>query len=155
MGSAEAATIVKAPIEVVWDVFNDIDHTHEWVVNLERAELQTTGEYGVGTVYHDYNRRGSKLEMMPWRITAFEPMKHQTHEGTSDALNLKMIVNFEPAPEGTQFQVIMEYELLPQMGLVGRLLEHLMLDRAFSQGLPQNLANMNAYVERVMSEVRQ
>jgi hypothetical protein len=57
--------------------------------------------------------------------------------------------------EGTQVQMIMEYEFLPQWGLVGTLLERLMLDRTFSQGLPQNLANMNAYIERVMSEVRQ
>jgi uncharacterized protein YndB with AHSA1/START domain len=37
MGHAEAARIVNAPVEVVWNTLNDIEHTPEWVVGLETA----------------------------------------------------------------------------------------------------------------------
>ena len=32
MGHAEAATIIHAPVETVWNCLNDIEHTPLWVV---------------------------------------------------------------------------------------------------------------------------
>lgn len=150
MGYAQAASIIHAPVEVVWDCLNDIDHTPQWVTGLEDAKIVTTGSYGVGTIYHDYNRLGPALQVTPWRITTFEPMTRQVHQSESATLPSTMILNLSAAPEGARLQFVVEYRLLPRLGLVSRLLEQVLMNRLITQVLKQNLAGLDAYLIRVM-----
>ncbi len=153
MGRIDVAMTVQAPLEAVWNCLNDIDHTPEWVVGLEAAVVTTPGPYGVGTVYHDYNRLGPFLQVTPWRITAFDPMTHQVHESDSTTLPSRMILNLSPTPEGTRLQMIVEYRLLPRLGPVSRLLENLLFNRLLAGVLRQNQANLNAYLSRKPGQV--
>jgi len=149
MGHAEAATVIHAPVEVVWNCLNDIEHTREWVVGLVDAEIVTSSPYGVGTIYKDYNRLGPMLQVTPWRITVFEPLRCQVHESESASLPSKMTLNLLPAPDGsTYLQMIVEYQFLLRLGLIGRVLEGLLMNRLLKQVLRQNQANLNAYLRR-------
>lgn len=146
MGYAEVTTTIHAPVEAVWACLNDIDHTPEWVNGLEAAEIKTTGPYGVGTVYCDYNRLGPFLQTTLWRITAFEPPSFQVHESESNVLPSKMTLNLSPTPEGTRLQMAVEYRFLPQLGPVGRFLEALLMNRMLRKVLKQNQTSLNAYL---------
>ncbi|MBZ0300201.1 MAG: SRPBCC family protein [Anaerolineae bacterium] len=151
MGTVEAGTIIHAPVKVVWDCLNDIDHTPEWVVGLVAAEIVTSGTYGEGSVYHDHNRLGPFLQTTPWTVTAFESLAHQVHESDSAALPSKMTLNVSPDPEGTYLEMIVEYRLLPRLGVVSRLLEQVLMNRMLKQVLKQNQANLNAYLTQQIS----
>jgi uncharacterized protein YndB with AHSA1/START domain len=146
MGQVEAIMTVNAPIEAVWHSLNDIDHTPEWVVGLEDAAVTTSGPYGVDTVYNDYNRLGPVLQVTPWTITVFEPMSRQVHESKSSFLPSKMILNLAPQAVGTRVQMIVEYQFLPRLGLIGRALEKLLMNHVLKGVLTQNLSNLNSYL---------
>jgi uncharacterized protein YndB with AHSA1/START domain len=148
MGYAEASRIINAPVEAVWNALNDIDHTPDWVTGLENAEIVTTGEYGAGTIYTDYNRLGPVLQTTPWRITVFEPMTHQVHESESATLPSKMTIKLTPAPEGTHLHMIVEYQFLPRLGAFGRLLENVLMNRLIKQVLTQNQTSLDVYLGR-------
>jgi uncharacterized protein YndB with AHSA1/START domain len=146
MGYAEASTELNAPVEAVWDALNDIDHTPDWVVGLEAAEIVTSGPYGLRTVYHDHNRLGPFLQVTPWRITVFEPMTRQVHESGSRTLPSKMTLTLTPTAGGTRLQMTVEYHFLPRLEPVGRLLEKLLMNRMLAQVIAQNQAHLNTYL---------
>jgi uncharacterized protein YndB with AHSA1/START domain len=151
MGYAEAVETIHAPLEMVWDTLNDIDHTHKWVVGLERAEITTEGSYGVGTVYHDYNRLGPALQVTAWHIVVFEPMTRQVHVSDSDALPSKMVIVMAQRAEGTRVRMSVEYRFMPKWGRFSRLFETLVMNHILSGVLRQNLGRLNAYLRPVAS----
>lgn len=147
MGRAEANMIVDAPINAVWDCLNDIDNTPKWVLGLEAAEIKSQrGEYGLGTVYVDHNRLGPIPQTTPWTITVFEPMATQVHESASSVLPSKMILKLRSAAKGTHVQMIVKYRFLPRLGVIGTVLERLLMNTLLNQALKQNLARLNAYL---------
>lgn len=146
MGRAEAATIIHAPVETVWNTLNDIEHTPDWVVGLEKAEIVTPGAYGLDAIYHDHNRLGPLPQVTPWHVTAFEPMTRQVHESKSAALPSKMALTLSPTPEGTRLHMAVEYRFLPRLGFISRIFESLVMNRVLTGVLRQNQANLNTYL---------
>ncbi|MBI5667702.1 MAG: SRPBCC family protein [Chloroflexi bacterium] len=149
MGYAEATTLIHAPVEAVWNALNDIDHTPDWVVGLEKAEIVTPGDYGLGAIYHDHNRLGPLPQVTPWHVTTFEPMIRQVHESQTAALPSRMTLTLTPAPEGTRLHMAVEYRFLPRLGVISRILESLVMNRVLTGVLRQNQANLNAYLTRL------
>jgi len=154
MGRAEASALIYAPIDAVWYCLNDIDHTPEWVVGLTNAEIKTTGPYGVGTIYVDYNKLGPFPQVTPWLVTVFEPMTRQVHVSESKVLPTTMMLDLAPAAAYTRLRFTVEYQFLPNTGIVGRVLERLLMNRVLSQIIRQNLNNLNAYLGRSISAAR-
>src|SRR5947207_1490620 len=138
MGYAEAIQSIAAPINVVWDTLNDIDHTSKWVVGLERAEVTTAGSYDAGSIYKDYNRLGPMLQVTAWHITAFELMSRQVHVSDSVVLPTMMTIIVTPRAEGTCVKMSVEYRFLPQLGFVSRAFETLVMNHLLKSVLGQN-----------------
>jgi hypothetical protein len=97
-------------------------------------------------MYNDYNRLGPALQVTPWHITVFEPMSRQVHESESSIIPTRMTLNLSPVTEGTHVQMIVEYQFLPRLGLIGRALQALVMNHLIRQVLRQNLAGLNAYL---------
>jgi uncharacterized protein YndB with AHSA1/START domain len=148
MGYATASSIVNVPVEAVWAALNDIDHTPEWVIGLENAEVKTSQPYGAGTVYHDYNRLGPWLQVTEWQITEFEPMSHQVHVSKSAVLPSKMKLNLSPNGEATNLTMTVEYSLLPTWGAISRVLERLFMNRMLTGVLKQNVSQLSIYLNQ-------
>ncbi len=148
MGYAEAATIINAPIDVVWNSLNDIEHTPQWVVGLEKAELQTATRFGVGSVYLDYNRLGSQIQVTAWRIAVFEPMRRQVHVSTSANLPSTMTLHLAVEGSGTRLHMTVAYRFMPRLGVVSRALERLVMNRVLSGIVRKNQQNLNAYLSQ-------
>jgi len=147
MGYAEAIQTIKAPVEMVWDTLNDINHTPKWVVGLERAEVTTAGAYGVGTIYTDHNRIGPMLQRTAWQITEFEPKSRQVHISDSTSLPSKMVIVMAARAEGTRVRMSVEYQFMPQWGVASRVFESLVMNHVLSGVLRQNLAQLNGYLQ--------
>lgn len=149
MGHVEVASTIHADVEAVWRSLNDITHTPEWVTGLEKAEIITTGTYGTGTIYHDYNRLGPMLQVTPWHITTFEPMTRQVHKSDSASLPSTMTLTLTPTPEGTHLRMTVDYRFLPRLGAFSRLLEKLLMNRLLQHVIQQNQANLNQSLKSV------
>ncbi|MBZ0307319.1 MAG: SRPBCC family protein [Anaerolineae bacterium] len=146
MGYIESAALIDAHIEIVWQALNDIHHTPDWVTGLEKAEVVTSGVYGAGTIYKDYNRLGPMLQVTPWHITVFEPTTRQIHVSESASLPSTMTLTLTPLPEGTRLVMQVEYRFLPRLGFFSRWLEKLLMNRVLKQVIQQNQASLNRYL---------
>ena len=147
MGQVEASATLAASIESVWECLNDIHHTPEWVVGLEKAELKTPGPYGHGAVYHDINRVGPFRQVTPWLVSTFEPMSRQMHESTSRVLPSTMTLRLLPDTDGTRLVMTVEYRFLPRLGRLSSLFESWLMNRLLARVLKQNLLQLSGYLE--------
>lgn len=152
MGFAEAVTIVNAPVREVWDILNDIDHTPEWVVGLEAAEIKTPGPLGAGSVYHDHNRLGPFPQETPWHVTVFEPFARQVHVSQSSVIPTTLTLYLEPVPEGTRVRMTIAYRLLPGLRAVSRMLEAALMNRLIASVIRQNLDNLAQHMAQGAGE---
>lgn len=149
MGFAQATTVINAPVDLVWNSLNDIEHTPEWGVGLEKAEVkQSAARFGVGTVYIDYNRLGPQRQVTSWRIAVYEPMRRQVHVSSSATLPSTMTLLLTPEEGGTRLQMTVAYRFMPRLGVVSRLLERLVMNRVLSSIVRQNQQNLNTYLSQ-------
>ena len=137
------AGIIHAPLHEVWAALNDIAHTPEWVVGLERAELISPDEFGRGSVYIDYNRLGPFPQKTTWCITEFEPTVCQVHVSSSAIIPTTMTLGLTLAPGGTRLEFTVDYQFLPRFGALGRFLERTVMNRMIGSVITQNLANLD------------
>jgi uncharacterized protein YndB with AHSA1/START domain len=149
MGYVSVSSVIHAPAESVWNALNDIDRTPDWVVGLEAAEIVTEGDYGHGSIYHDHNRLGPFPQVTPWHVTVFDPMAKQVHKSESTSLPTQMTLNLSPAAEGTHLQMIVEYRLLPRLGVISQLFERLVMNRLLAGVVKQNQANLDQHLRQV------
>ncbi len=154
MGYAQAAKIINAPVEDVWFALNDVKNTPKWVVGLENAEVITTGAYGLGTIYNDYNRLGTMHQITAWHITEFEPMSHQVHISESASLPLKMTLNLSPTSQGTFLEMSVEFQFMPRWGVLGQFLETLLMKHLLRSVLTQNIDRLNKYLQHKSGDLR-
>lgn len=152
MGHTEASSIIHAPVEVVWQTLNDIDHTPDWVSGLADAKIVSTGIYGQGSIYNDYNRLGPIPQVTEWHVTAFEPISYQVHESKSASLPSKMTLTLTPSGNGTLLKMVVDFQFMPQWGLIGRTLERLLMQRALKGVLIQNMAELDRYLNAPMGQ---
>jgi hypothetical protein len=155
MSLVERSIILNTSSSNVWNVLNDLQHTPDWVVGLERTENITPGPVGVGTIYHDINRIGPLLQRTPWTITEFEPMSRQVHVSESSVLPSTMILTITPEGAGVRFEQIVEYRFLPQLGPLSRLLEKAVMNRLLKLAFKQIQANLKTYIEQQQSTVNE
>lgn len=148
MPQVSHARIIEAPLHEVWAALNDIHHTPEWVVGLERAELVSPDEFGQGSVYIDYNRLGPFLQKTPWCITEFEPYVGQVHVSASSVIPTTLTMRLAPAPEGVRLEMTIDFQFLPRFGALGRFLERRLMSRVIAKVIAQNLASLNQHLKR-------
>ncbi len=148
MGYAQASQIINAPAEAVWKTLNDIDNTAKWVVGLESAKVISKGDFGVGTLYNDTNNLGPFLQVTTWKIAEFEPMSHQVHMSNSGNLPSTMLLTLESVTEGTRLTMTVDFQFMPHWGVFGRILEGLVMNRALSGVLRQNMNQLNIYLQK-------
>jgi len=147
MGYAAATQTIHAPIEAVWHALNDIGNTSKWVVGLENAEMKTTGVYGEGSVYVDYNRLGPMLQVTEWSVTEYEPLSRQVHVSDSRFLPSMMVLTLIPRTDGTRLRMTVDYRLFPKLGIVSRWMEKLVMNHLLQGVLKQNMNHLNSYLQ--------
>jgi carbon monoxide dehydrogenase subunit G len=146
MGFVRQQRIIDATPQAIWNALNDIDRTPAWVVGLARAEQVTPGPMAKDSVYIDYNRLGPFLQKTTWMVTEFEPLVCLVHVSGSRVLPTTMTLGLSPADGGTRLVMIVEYAFLPQLGVVGRWLERVLMNRMLGQVIAQNQAQLAAYL---------
>jgi len=148
MGYAEATQIINAPVEAVWNALNDIDNTPKWVVGLQDAKVISEGTYGLGTLYNDYNNLGPVLQVTTWKIVEFEPMSRQIHMSDSANLPSTMTLGMASVAEGTRLTMTVDFHFMPRWGVVGRILEALVMRHMIKGVLRQNMSHLNTYLQQ-------
>ena len=121
MRTIRASRLVPAPRAAVWALYDDIEHTPEWVPFSE-AILSVSGPAGVGTVYRERTRLGGIAGVGQWTITHHDAPRRQVHASRDYGMDSTLIITMLDLRGRTHLsQVVVLRSRLP--GVIGRLHE--------------------------------
>ncbi|MFC6733509.1 MULTISPECIES: SRPBCC family protein [unclassified Haladaptatus] len=149
MARVEASTTVQAPPAYVWEVYSDVDRYAELSAAFtDRVTYVSDGPVGKGTIYREYGGVGPIKDESEWVITAFDRPTRQVHEGDLGVMQPVLTATFEPVGDATRVHQSIEYEFLPRIRPVGRIVEALFVNRSMKRGLADTLANLKRMAEQ-------
>ncbi|WP_338729674.1 SRPBCC family protein [Haladaptatus sp. DJG-WS-42] len=149
MARVESATTIRAPQEYVWELVCDVNRYPEISSAFtERVTYVSDGPVGKGTVYREYGGVGPMKDESEWMITEFAEPTRQIHEGDLGVMQPVLTIELESIGEDTRLFQALDFEMLPQVRPVGRLLEAVFVKRTMQRGLDDTVANVKRIAER-------
>lgn len=140
----ETIQISAAP-EVVWSALADIGNISEWNPGVKSSKQTSSGAVAVGATRHcDLGGKNYLNE----ELVAFEPCRRMTLRITDTNLPFKSAdIRFTVMPSGADTLVTVSpiYEL--KFGVIGRVLDKLMVRAQYSQGMRDLLQGLKTFVE--------
>jgi hypothetical protein len=100
MRRVEAAALVGASRDEVWDLYDDIAGTPRWMPSV-REILYVSGPARVGTVYRERTRIMGIPGAAQWEITEHRRPIRQVHVSGSGSLERARVITFESRGSGT------------------------------------------------------
>jgi hypothetical protein len=100
MRRVEAAALVGARREEVWQLYDDIPGTPRWVPFVDEV-LYVSGPARVGTVYRERTRLAGLPAVEQWEIVEYRPQRSQVHISVAHGLESALIITFDARGTGT------------------------------------------------------
>lgn len=144
---------VAAPPEAVFDLMADYERYPEWVSIVEEARLVTGERIEDGAEYEEVSTLGPKRSTSRWRVTEFDPPERQVHLGELPFGPVELTIRTRPDGNGgTTLDHTVELTAFPRFRPLGRLLERLVLVRAFEGDMEESLTAFSELVETVHAD---
>jgi uncharacterized protein YndB with AHSA1/START domain len=105
MTTVTVDTQIAAPVERVFDVFTDLEHSAERVSNIQKIEVLTTGGFQLGTRWLETREVLSQLDSAEMEVTAFERNRTYTITHHKAGTRIDTVFTFEPFAGGTKVQI--------------------------------------------------
>lgn len=147
MTTITVATEIAAPVERVFEVFTDLEHSAERVSNIKNIEVMTVGGFRLGTRWVETREVLGRIDSAEMEITAFEPNRTYTITHHKAGAKIAAVFTFEPVAKGTKVRVEFELEshglppgaLAPVRWAIGDKVREV---------IGHDLADLKAYVEQ-------
>jgi uncharacterized membrane protein len=119
--AAEVRQRINAPLGRVWTVFTNLDRTRNLMSGIERAELLTSGEFGVGSRWSETRFAPHRKATEELTVIECEPLRHYLVRTISDgAVFLARTEFFLCGPDRTEVRMTFDSG---QPGLFGRMMD--------------------------------
>jgi uncharacterized protein YndB with AHSA1/START domain len=105
MMTVTAATDIAAPVERVFEVFTDLEHTAERVSNIRSIEMLTVGGFQLGTRWRETREVLGQLDSAEMEVTSFERNRTYTIAHHKAGAQIDAVFTFEPIDRDTKVQV--------------------------------------------------
>jgi len=117
MAKVTVSTVVKAPVERVFQLFTDVEHAAERVSGIKEIEVASTGPFNLGYRWTETREVRGHLDDATMEITSFERNHMYTvthHKGgvLGSGVRIDTTFTFDPVPAGTKVSI--EFELHPE-----------------------------------------
>lgn len=136
---------IAAPVEKVWAVLADLEAVQHYNSGVKNSKYISTAREGVGASRHcDLKPKGWVKE----RVIAWEPQKAVAMELYESQWPLKFMrwrTVLTPDGAGTRVSQQMEYQV--KFGLIGTLLDKLVMRRKLDQTLAKLFVSLKQFVE--------
>jgi uncharacterized membrane protein len=96
---------VAAPIERVFEVFTDLEHSAERVSNIQKIEVLTTGGFGRGTRWLETRSVLGQLDSAEMEVTAFERNRTYTITHHKGGTRIDTVFTFDRAADSTEVRI--------------------------------------------------
>ena len=146
MGEFAESIIISAPIEQVWQTLADIGSIYLWNPGVKASNQTTSGEVGVGSCRH-CNLGGKNF--LDEEVVTFEPYNKIIFRITNTNMPFKTAdIRFTLQPNGTATDVTVSPIYQLNYGLIGKLLDVVMVRSQYQKGMGELLQGLKEYVER-------
>jgi uncharacterized protein YndB with AHSA1/START domain len=146
MTTVTVDTVVAAPVQQVFAVFTDLEHSAERVSNIQKVELLTPGGFELGTRWLETREVLGHLDSAEMEVTAFEQDRTYTITHHKAGTRIDAVFTFEPLGASTKVQIAFA---LDSQGLPPGLLAPVMWASAgkVRDVLSGDLADLKAAIE--------
>jgi ligand-binding SRPBCC domain-containing protein len=146
MATIRNEILIQAPPEKIWQVLATPDLLDKYDPTVKRSSLISDEKTSIGA-----KRRVDMLDGKNWfeeKITQYQPNESLTYELTACSFpvhKLKHSYSFQKIGEKTKVSQVMEYTV--KFGLLGKLLDVLMIRRQSDAGIKKFFSGLKSYIE--------
>ena len=101
MSSLEVVEEIAAPVESVFDLLTDLSGAAERISGIDKVEVLTEGEFGVGTRWRETRTMMGKSATEEMTVSAFEPGRSFMTVAESSGCRYESGFRCEPTEGGT------------------------------------------------------
>ena len=137
---------VNASMQELWSVLSNLEELDQYDPTVKKSTITSTHRTGLGAARKVLMRDGKNW--FEEKVTEFEPGKALCYQLTDCSFpihGLRHSYRFKPAPNGTEVEQVMEYTV--KFGLLGKLMDRLMIRKQTSAGIQKFFAGLKAHVE--------
>jgi len=138
---------VNASVQELWSVLSNLEELDQYDPTVKKSTITSTHRTGMDAARKVLMRDGKNW--FEEKVTAFEPGQALCYQLTDCSFpihGLKHSYRFKPTPNGTEVEQVMEYTV--KFGLLGKLMDRLMIRKQTSAGIHKFFAGLKAHVER-------
>ena len=95
MAEVVGTAVIETGVEPIWELMCSPGRYPDFVENTERMVDVGSGEFGVGYEYKEYGGLKPFIGESEWRVTEFDPMRHQTHIGDDGKVRIHLDIDLE------------------------------------------------------------
>ncbi|MEK6782406.1 MAG: SRPBCC family protein [Bacteroidota bacterium] len=137
---------VNASIDKVWAMLTDLELLDQYDPTVKKSTLVSTEKTGIGA-----KRKVHMLDGKNWfdeRVTVFKANEALTYQLTDCSFPIKGLqhsYSFEKVGSQTKVKQVMEYTV--KFGLLGKLLDAMMIRKQSDTGIKKFFAGLKSYAE--------
>ncbi len=138
---------INAPIDKIWNVLTDLELLDKTDPTVKKATLISENKTGI-----EAKRKVLMQDGKNWfdeKITVFKPNEELVYQLTDCSFpikGLKHTYSFQKIGNQTKVQQVMEYTA--KFGLLGLLMDKMMIGKQFNSGINKFLNGLKTYAEK-------
>ena len=147
MGKLVNDITINAPIDKIWSILTDLELLDKTDPTVKKATLISTNKTGL-----EAKRKVLMQDGKNWfdeKITVFKPNEELVYQLTDCSFpikGLKHTYSFQKIGNQTKVQQEMEYTV--KFGIIGILLDKMMIGKQFNSGINKFLNGLKTYAEK-------
>lgn len=137
---------VNASIDKVWTMLTDLELLDKYDPTVKKSTLLSSEKTGIGA-----KRKVHMLDGKNWfdeKVTVFKPNESLTYQLTDCSFPIKGLQHsygFEKIGNQTKVKQVMQYTV--KFGLLGKLLDSLVIRKQSDKGIKKFFSGLKSYVE--------
>ena len=142
----ERSIEIAAPPEKIWPFLVEPEKIMQWFTLLRKFEYTGEQKSGVGTTFYYEEKSGPQLMKLHYVVTEWVENEKLAFVMTSGpAKRDDQIWSIEATPAGSRFILAEDYEM--PWGIIGKIMEKLLVGRIIGKHLEEILANLKSLAE--------
>ena len=146
MATIQNEIIINASVDKLWSILTDLELLNKFDPTVKKSTLISSEKTGVGA-----KRKVNMLDGKNWfdeKITVFKPNEALSYQLTDCSFPIKGLQHsytFEKIGNQTKVKQVMEYTV--KFGLLGKLLDSLMIRKQSDIGIKKFFVGLKSYAE--------
>lgn len=137
--------LINAPAEKVYATLSDLTSVRHYNPLVKTVEIISPNATGVGSARHCVFKDGKFAKEKVTASVSNQSISFDLYEHQWPLAYMRWTNRLQT--EGTQTRLIADTDYAPGMGLLGKLMDTLMMKRQFTKIIAQSLAQMKVHIE--------